>query len=100
MADYDILAFSEAWLDPSIRSEEFLSKDVYKDRSSTSIAQTASRGGGVLIAIRNNILCVEYTNDIMLDIEAVCVRIPLKTGNVYRPLISILIAAMSNLFKN
>lgn len=54
-----------------------------KDREMTAIASTASKGGGVLIAVRSDIKCDAYTNNIMDDLEAVCVRIPLKSGSLY-----------------
>lgn len=54
-----------------------------KDRSSTHIALSASIGGGVLVAVRSNINCEEFSNDKMINLEAVCVRIPTATGHIY-----------------
>lgn len=81
-----MIAVTETWLDHSRKNSEFLDErfTVYrKDRSSTSIANIASIGGGVLIAVRNNIKCEEYTNNKFTDLEAVCVRISTKFGFMY-----------------
>lgn len=82
--DYDVIALTETWLDNSIKNSEFLS-DLYtvyrKDRSNTSIKNKL--GGGVLLAIRAEIECVEYTNDDMRDLEAVCIRIPLSSSSIF-----------------
>lgn len=52
-----------------------------KDRSETTIKEKL--GGGVLLAIRACIQCDEYTNNDMRDLEAVCVRIPLSSSNIF-----------------
>lgn len=75
---------TETWLDHSIKNTEFLS-DQYtifrKDRSDSSINNRL--GGGVLLAIRSEIECYEYTNIEMCELEAVCVRLPLSSSNIY-----------------
>lgn len=71
----------ETWLDSSRKNTEFLDNRYAvfrKDRCDTKIAQEASIGGGVLLAVKKEIKCEEYVNEKMLDLEAVCVRIPLS----------------------
>lgn len=52
-----------------------------KDRSESSI--TEGRAGGVLIAVKKEIDCEEYSIPEMVDLEAVCVKIPLKDGFLF-----------------
>lgn len=85
-ADYDVIIFTETWLKNDIRNAEFFDKryTIYrKDRSESSIARTASRGGGVFISVKSDILSEEYVNDEMADLEAICIRIPLSSGYLY-----------------
>lgn len=85
-ADYDVLSLGETWLTAKVKNAEFLDKqyNVFrKDRSSTHIAASASIGGGVLIAVRYNIHCEEFSTDEMSNLEAVCVRIPTARGYIY-----------------
>lgn len=84
--DYDIIVFTETWLNQSIKSTEFLDAQytvVRKDRELTAIGKSASKGGGVLIAVRSNITSSEYTNDKMIELEATCVKISMKSGCIY-----------------
>lgn len=84
--EYGVIALTETWLDSTINSAEFMdgSYNVFrKDRCDSSESESASRGGGVLLAIRSNIPCDEYTNDQMNDLESICVRVPLPTGFIY-----------------
>lgn len=83
--DYHVIVFTETWLDSNIKNEILDKRYTIfrRDRSSTSISQTASKGGGVLIAIRSNIECNTYTNNMMKDLEAICVRIQTKSGFIY-----------------
>lgn len=84
-ADYHIIIFTETWLNLTVKKE--ILHDQYtvyrKDRDMTSISRTASQGGGVLIAVRSNMKCELYTNNLMTDLEAICVRIPLTSGQIY-----------------
>lgn len=65
-------------------NNEFIS-DFYnvfrKDREESLI--DADRGGGVLIAVRKDLDCEEYSVPEMKDLEAVCVRIQQKKGFQY-----------------
>lgn len=83
-SDYDIIAGSETWFNPKILSNEFICKkytQFRKDRISSNI--TASKGGGVFIAVRDNIQCNGMRIPEMIDLEAVCVKIKTKCGFVY-----------------
>lgn len=81
---YDIITITETWLKEWHKNNEFIS-DSYnvfrKDRVESSIE--AERGGGVLIAVRKDVDCDEYSIPEMAELEAVCVRIQLKTGLEY-----------------
>lgn len=52
-----------------------------KDRSESAI--TATRGGGVLIAVKNDMHCEEFSCLEMKKLEAVCVRIPLSSASIF-----------------
>lgn len=71
-ADYHIIIFTETWLDQTVKNE--ILHDQYtvhrKDRYMTAISQNATQGGGVLIAVRANIKCEIYTNDLMTDLRS------------------------------
>lgn len=72
---------AETWLSPAQSDYEFMDKKykVYrKDRACSSI--TADMGGGVLIAVKNEIDCEQYLTEEMNDLEAVCIKIVTK-GN-------------------
>lgn len=68
---------AETWLSPGQSEYEFMDKiyKVYrKDR--------ARSGGGVLIAIKNEIDCEQYLTNEMNDLEAICIKIVTK-GNFH-----------------
>lgn len=71
-ADYEIIALTETWLNQSVKKEILDDRyTVYrKDRETIAISQTATCGGGVLIAVRSTIKCELYSNDKMEDLEA------------------------------
>lgn len=82
--DYDILVFTETWLSPEQCDREFLDKkykSFRKDRMNTDIG--AKRGGGVLIALKNDIDCEEYSIPEMNNLEAVCVKINMTNGSLF-----------------
>lgn len=83
LTDYDIITFTETWLKPSHHNNEFIS-DKYrifrKDRSESNIE--AERGGGVLIAVKDNIDCDVHSIPEMSELESICVKFPLKRGNL------------------
>lgn len=77
--DYDIITITETWLKSGHYNSEFIS-DKYrvfrKDRCESNI--TSSRGGGVLIAVREDIECDEFKIPEMNELEAACVQFPLS----------------------
>ena len=87
---YDILVFVETWLNSSISSSELglTNFNIFRsDRSSST--SSFSRGGGVLIAIRNSLSCSLIT-PIRDDLEQVFVRVRLHNkyvifGALYLP---------------
>lgn len=84
IADYDVIAVTESWLNSCHHNNEFISdkyKVFRKDRDQSSI--DADRGGGVLIAVRNEIDCEEFELAEATDLESVCVKFPLRRGNLY-----------------
>lgn len=83
-SDYDIICIGETWLDPTIFNSELISDNYRvfrKDRCLSNI--DASKGGGVLIAIKNQIKCAEHKTMEMNDLEAVCITVPLTSGSLY-----------------
>lgn len=84
-ADYDVIAFSETWLNKSVKKEILdESYSVFrKDRDSTDISKIASQGGGVLVAIRSTFKCDIYSNHKMTNLEAICVKLSTNVGYIY-----------------
>lgn len=81
-ADYDILVFTETWLDDSFYDSEFLSDhyEVFrKDRADSNILQR--KGGGVLIAIKKSMIYEKFMFDEIKELEAVCVKVQQKSSN-------------------
>lgn len=84
-SDYNVISLTETWLNKDHSSSEFFDStfNVFrKDRCETNSIH--ERGGGVLIAVRSNLIC----NQIMLsntnDIECVCVKIMIgNNSSVY-----------------
>lgn len=77
--DVDIIALSETWLSKDQCDSEFLDKkykSFRKDRSDSDV--DAERGGGVLIALKNEIDCDQNCNPEMIGLEAVCVKVNLS----------------------
>lgn len=57
-ADYHVMGFTESWLHSGHNNKEFISdkyKVFRKDRDQSAVA--ADKGGGVLIAVKNEIEC-------------------------------------------
>lgn len=83
-ADFDVLTMTETWLRKDHHNNEFMS-NLYRvfrrDRIDTDIV--ANRGGGVLIAVREDIDCDEHIIPEMAGLEAICVKFPLKKGNLF-----------------
>lgn len=83
LKDYEIITFTETWLTKGHFNNEFISCDFRvfrKDRSDSNI--TAKRGGGVLIAVLNEIDCEEYSTPELNGLEVVCVQFPLSKGKL------------------
>lgn len=101
-ADYDIIIFSETWLDQTVKNEILHNQYVVhrRDRCMTAISKSASQGGGVLIAVRSNIICEIYTNDLMSELEAICVRIPISSGHIYIYCLYIQPSANDEIYRN
>lgn len=79
LTDYDVITITETWLNEGHNNNEYISNKYQvfrKDRHQTNI--NAKRGGGILIAVLMEIDCEEHTIPEMKDLEAVCVRFPLK----------------------
>lgn len=78
LANYDVITITKTWLNESQYNNEFMSnryRVFRRDRYQSTIS--AKTGGGVLIAVLEDIDYEEYTTPAMKDIEAVCVRFPL-----------------------
>lgn len=83
-SDYDVVTITETWLHNGHYNNEFISKkyNIFrKDRINSTVEE--SRGGGVLIAVKNEIDCAEYHTTEMTGLEAICVKIPLQKGNMF-----------------
>jgi hypothetical protein len=83
-ADYDIIAIAETWLNDDVNNLESMNikYNVFRrDRSASTISATL--GGGVLIAVKNEIQCEEFKCAVLDPLEAICVKITLPTGCVY-----------------
>lgn len=81
---YDIITITETWLNNFHMNNEFMSDNYNifrKDRSESSIEE--HRGGGVLIAIKKEIDCDEYSIPEMENLESICIKIPLKNGSLF-----------------
>lgn len=76
--EYSLIAITESWLKPCQNDAEFIDKK-YKvfrtDRTDTQIEKEV--GGGVLIAIKNEIDSERLVTEEMKGLEAVCIKIPL-----------------------
>lgn len=70
-ANYDIIVFNETWLQDDFFSAEIFDESFTVFRSDRNLASTGkSRGGGCLIAIKNNISAIrlnEWENDLPFE---------------------------------
>lgn len=84
-ADYDIIIFTETWLDGTINNLEFMNANynVHRKDREYSSSVNLTTGGGVLIAIRKEINCEPYVNELMPELESLCLKIPLSNGSIY-----------------
>lgn len=81
---YDIIGITETWLRPGQSDSEFMSnkyKTFRKDRALSTI--DCDTGGGVLLAIKNEIDCERYETDEMEGVEAVCIKMPVIDSFLY-----------------
>lgn len=84
IADYDVIAITESWLDSSISDSEYISDNyiVYrKDREKSEI--NATKGGGVLIAVKKQITSELYETKEMLPLECTCVKVPIGDNSIF-----------------
>lgn len=84
LSEHDIIAITETWLSPDHHDREFMDdkyKTFRKDRIFSDI--DCENGGGVLIAIKNEIECSVVTTEEMDDLESVCIKIPTDFGVLY-----------------
>lgn len=84
--DYDIFVIIETWLNQDFFNEEFFNNNLYnvyrKDRD--LISSGLSRGGGVMIAVKCNILSKQMVlNDSNKLLDQLCVKIQSCKGNLY-----------------
>lgn len=82
LCDYDIIAITETWLSPDHHDREFMDakyKTFRKDRAFSSIESEG--GGGVLIAVKNQIDYEVFSTPEMDDLESICVKIPNGQNN-------------------
>lgn len=80
--DCEIVALTETWLNETIYSAEFNFKDrttFRKDRD--RIVTGKSQGGGVLLAVKNNLI-VDEARVLDDDQEALCIRIRLDSNHL------------------
>lgn len=94
--DYEVIALTETWLDPSQKESEFLDKkykSFRKDRSESAVE--SNRGGGVLFAIKKEIECEAVCTPEMDELEAVGIKIKLSNGYLF--VICLYIQPSSNL---
>nr|XP_029713615.1 uncharacterized protein LOC115257802 [Aedes albopictus] len=81
--DYDVLVFTETWLTKEISSAE-ISPDYTLFRCDRSeLTSEHTRGGGVLIAVKNHLHCevMQIPNSERLEQTAVCIKS--KTRSLY-----------------
>lgn len=82
--EYDCISINETWLHPSHNNSEFIN-DKYnvfrKDRKFSDIK--AKKGGGVLLAVHKKYDCELVTLPECEPLEAVCVRVALKSTYIY-----------------
>lgn len=82
--DYDCISINETWLHPSHNDNEFMN-DKYvvfrKDRKFSDVK--ANKGGGVLLAVHKKYDCTHINFPEIEPLEAVCVRIALKSSSMY-----------------
>lgn len=82
-ADYDVIALTETWLNDDIGNAELSSEYTIFRCDRNNLTSTLKRGGGVLIAVRNNLKAsqVQLTN--CESLEQVCVRVQLNSLAIY-----------------
>lgn len=82
--DYDCISINETWLHPSHNDNEFIDEKYIvfrKDRKFSDVK--ANKGGGVLLAIHRKHDCSSVSFPEIEPLEAVCVRITLKSSCIY-----------------
>ena len=95
----DILGFSETWLDSSFDNNELklAGYNIFRcDRSPTN--STSTKGGGVLLAVKNSIQVLEIINNI--NVEEVFVRCNINSTKVIVGCVYIPHCSMTEHYKN
>lgn len=84
--DYDVIAFTESWLNSDVHDSEIFCNDyqVYrKDRYSKNDKDKGKKGGGVLIAVLSSISsdCFVFSGN--TTVEFICVRLIFENRHVF-----------------
>ncbi|KAJ8940739.1 hypothetical protein NQ318_005490 [Aromia moschata] len=87
-AEFDVVAFSETWLQDDINNSELFPEDYQVYRSDRRLNLTGqSCGGGVLLAYKNTIKCKQYTPSVISDnfpsIDIVCCKCTVGSTIIY-----------------
>ena len=74
--DYDVIVFTETWLREDIDSTEISSDYVLFRCDRSALTSQHARGGGVVIAVKNQFICerISFPNCERLEQIAVCVK--------------------------
>ena len=77
-SDYDVLAFTETWLNCDIQSSELSSDYVFHRCDRNSLTSSFTRGGGVLIGVKKHLRCrlIPLSNADSVEQVAVCISLP------------------------
>ena len=74
----DVLITTETWLNPSIKPAEFLPKGFLKNPPARK--DRPNGHGGVLIAVKDNIICEEVEVNSNPEVEITAMKIPLSVS--------------------
>ncbi|XP_055840378.1 uncharacterized protein LOC129907931 [Episyrphus balteatus] len=80
---YDLLAFTETWLNATILDTELFDKEFLVYRKDRHVDVKSPVGGGVLIAVRNNFCSSLVTFPFKLNIELICIKILVKSRHLF-----------------
>uniref|UniRef100_A0A8D8UU40 Endonuclease/exonuclease/phosphatase domain-containing protein n=1 Tax=Cacopsylla melanoneura TaxID=428564 RepID=A0A8D8UU40_9HEMI len=91
--DYDLICLTETWLNGNIHIGDYFSSGDYKVFREDRYHYDDRKGGGVIIAVRQNKFIVERRTDLETDeVESIWIQVsmgtdcfPLLIGNLYLP---------------